>query len=302
MIETNNLEKNVPLSDNILDKWVVSMLNILIRKITERLDDYDTAEAIRLLFSFIEDLSTWYIKNSRRRFKSEDIGEKSSAINTLTYVLLNLSKLLAPLTPFISEMIYQKLKERGFANFESVHLDTWPDFDENLIDTEIHEKILLSREIVKRTLQLREKSKIPLRQILQKVRLRGVTLNEEYLDVIARAVNVREVIIENEDEKDLLVDLDLEITSELRLEGIARNLIRHVNNYRKKLKLSTKNRIDLYLTTKSQEILDSLENHEEKIKKQIQADNIFKNLEGKKGDKKFNINNHFIEAYIEVKN
>ncbi|MFX1377069.1 MAG: isoleucine--tRNA ligase [Promethearchaeota archaeon] len=302
MIEINDIKKEISFSKNILDKWIISMVNILIREVTERLDDYDTAEASRLFFSFIEDLSTWYVKNSRKRFKSKNLHEKSAAMNTLSYVLSNLSKLLAPLTPFISEMIYQKLRERGFVNLDSVHLESWPEFDEKLINLKIHEKMELSREIVKRSLELREKSKIPVRQILQKVTLRGVTLKYKYLDVIAGAINVRETIIKNENEKDLLVELDTKITSELRLEGITRNLIRHLNNYRKNLKLSTKNRIDLYLNTNSVEILKALENHEEKIKKLIQADNIFKNLEDKMRVKKFQIDGHQIEAYIEVKN
>ncbi|MFX1343822.1 MAG: isoleucine--tRNA ligase [Promethearchaeota archaeon] len=302
MIEVNDLNADSTISENILDKWVISLLNVLIRDVTLRLDDYDTAEVSRLFFSFVEDLSTWYLKNSRERFKNERLKEKLTAMNTLSYILSNLSKLLAPLTPFISEMIYKKLKDKGLVDLISVHLESWPSFDEKLINLKIHEKMDLTREIVKRSLELREHSKIPVRQILQKVVLNGVDLEREYLDVIASAINVRNVILENEKEKELLVDLDTEITSELKLEGIARNLIRHLNNYRKKLKLSTKNRIDLYLITKDKEILEALDTHKEKIKKLIQADNIFKSLESKAGSKQFKIDNNMVEVYIEVKN
>ncbi|MFX0081636.1 MAG: isoleucine--tRNA ligase [Candidatus Hodarchaeota archaeon] len=302
MIEINDLTVDLTISENILDKWIISLLNVLIRDITQRLDDYDTAEVSRLFFSFVEDLSTWYLKNSRERFKSENINEKLTAMNTLSYILSNLSKLLAPLTPFISEMIYKKLRERGLVDLISVHLESWPSFDEKLINLKIHEKMDLAREIVKRSLELRENSKIPVRQILQKVILKGVSLKKEYLDVIARVINVRNVIIENEEEKELLVDLDTEITSKLRLEGIARNLIRHLNNYRKKLKLSPKNRINLYLTTKDKEILEALDTHEEKIKNLIQADNIFKKVESNVDSKQFKIDNNLVEVYIEVKN
>lgn len=302
MIEINHMVNYLTFSENLLDKWIISLLNVLIRDVTERMDDYDTTEVCRLFFNFVEDLSTWYIKNSRDRFKSENTHKQSSAMNTLSYVLANLSKLLAPLTPFISEMIYQKLKERGIVSLSSVHLELWPHFDEKLIDFRIHEKMTLSREIVKRSLELRENSKIPIRQILQKVTINGVNLKNEYLDVIAAAINVKEVKIESGEENDLLVELDTEITSELKLEGIARNLIRHLNSYRKKLNLSTKNRINLYLTTNSKEVLQSLENHEEKIRKLIQADKIFKNVEGKRETKNIKIQNHIIEVYIEVKN
>ncbi len=302
MIKTNDLTNYSHLSNNILDKWIISLMNVLIREVTERMDDYDTAEVSRLFYNFVEDLSTWYVKNSRERFKSEDIQEKSSAMNTLSYILSNLSKLLAPLTPFIAEMIYQKLKERGFVHSNSVHLEFWPEFDDKPIDLRIHEKMELSREIVKRSLELREESKIPIRQVLQKLILRGATLEEEYLEVIAGAINVRNVKIEVGDKNDLIVELDTEITSELKLEGIARNLIRHLNNYRKKLNLSIRNRIDLFLTTSSTEILESLKYHGEKIKKLIQADNIFNTVEGKEGVKKIKIDNQIIEAYIEIKN
>jgi isoleucyl-tRNA synthetase len=302
IIEINDLTCNIVNSDNILDKWIISVLNTLIRDITLRMDDYDTAEVSRLFFNFVEDLSTWYLKNSRERFKTETKNEKLSAMNTLSYVLINLSKLLAPLTPFISEMIYQKLKDRGIATLISVHLESWPEFDENLINYEIHENMGLAREIVKRSLELRENSKFPVRQILQKLVLKGVSLKSEYLDVIAGAINVRDVIVEVGEEKEISVELDTEITSELRLEGIARNLIRHLNNYRKKLNLSTKNRIVLYLTTNNKEILEALKTHEERIKKLIQADKIIKNVEDNMDVRKFKIENNVIEAYIEVKN
>ncbi|MBY8985156.1 MAG: isoleucine--tRNA ligase [Candidatus Lokiarchaeota archaeon] len=302
MIEINDLAIDKTNSDNILDKWVISMLNVLIRQITLRMDDYDTAEVSRLFFSFVEDLSTWYLKNSRERFKSKIKNEKLSAMNTLSYILSNLSKLLAPLTPFISEMIYQKLKDKGITKLISVHLEPWPKFDEKLINLKLHEKMGLTREIVKRSLELRENSKIPVRQILNKITLEGVSLKDEYLDVIAKAINVRNVIVENGEEKELIVDLDTEITAELKIEGIARNLIRRLNNYRKKLNLSTKNRINLYLSTNNKEILEALETYEERIKKMIQADNIIMNIVDKMDVKKFKIDDNLIEAYIEVKN
>lgn len=299
--DIDNLIMDITYSDNILDKWIVSLLNSLIQDITQLMDDYDTAEVSRLFFNFIEDLSTWYIKNSRNRFKSENINEKLSAMKTLSYILYNLSKLLAPLTPFISEIIYQKLIEKGIANFESVHLELWPEFDERLIDSEVLKNMELTREVVKRSLELRENSKIPVRQVLNKVTIKGVNLEKKYLDVIAEAINVRNVNIEKGEKSEFLVELDTIITPELKLEGIARNLIRHLNNYRKKLNLSTKNRINLYLKTNDKDISEALEKHKEKIKKMIQAETIIQNMEGKEHIKKFKIENKVVEAYIEVK-
>ena len=301
LIDIDNLTMDIANSDNILDRWIVSSLNKLIQDITLLMDDYNTAEVSRLFFNFIEDLSTWYIKNSRNRFKSEIIKEKLSAMKTLSYILYNLSKLLAPLTPFISEKIYHKLKKRRLVNLKSIHLEYWPHFDEKLINSEVHKNMELTREIVQRSLELRNKSKIPVRQILNKVILRGINLETEYLDVILDAINVKKVLVEEGDEPELLVELDINITPELKLEGIARNLIRHLNNFRKKQNLSTKNRINLYLKTKDKEIIKALEKYAEKIKKMIQADKIIQFIEDKENLKEFKIENSVIQVYLEVK-
>jgi isoleucyl-tRNA synthetase len=266
------------------------------------MDDYDTAEVSRLFFNFIEDLSTWYIKNSRTRFKSEKMNEKSSAMNTLSYILYSLSKLLAPLTPFIAEIIYQELGKKGIAKLKSVHLEFLPEFEVELVDMEVLIIMDQTREVVKKSLEVRDKSKIPVRQVLNELKVKGISIENDYLDIIAEAINVKKVTTQTSDESEILVELDTEITPELKLEGIARNLIRNLNNYRKKLNLSTKNRIDLYIETCDTIILEALENYEEKIKKMIQADTIVKNLKGKQDLKKFKIDNNVVEVYIEVKN
>jgi len=302
MIENDNFKEDLEVSGNILDKWIISLLNVLIRDVTERLDDYDTAETSRLFFSFVEDLSTWYIKNSRDRLKSENRHEQVFAINTLSVVLTNLSKLLAPITPFISEMIYLKLKEKNIVYLESVHLESWPDFDEMLIDPNIQNQMNLTREVVRKSLELRESFKIPIRQVLQKITIRGINLNKEYFDVIAGAINVKDIILKTGKETDFSVELDTNITSELRLEGIARNLIRHLNNYRKKLKLSPKNRINLYFETNNSEILDAFEKFEERIKNLVQADKMINRIEGKSEVKQIKLGQDVVEVYIEIKN
>jgi isoleucyl-tRNA synthetase len=301
LIDDDNTISEITHFNNILDQWIVSLLNSLIKDVTRLLDDYDTAEVSRLFFNFIENLSTWYIKNSRNRFKSDNSNEKLSAMNTLSYVLKNLSKLLAPLTPFISEIIYQKLKDNRIVILESVHLELWPEFDEKLINQEVIEKMELTREIVKRSLELRDNAKIPVRQVLSKVKLKGVNLENEYLDIIAEATNVKKAIIESREDSELLVEIDTKITPSLRSEGLARNLIRNLNNYRKQLNLSTQNRINLYLKIIDKDLLKALEKHEKIIKKMIQADNIIQNLEGKQGIKKIKIENKIVEAYIEIK-
>jgi isoleucyl-tRNA synthetase len=300
LFETDKVSVKNPRSDNILDKWIINSFNNLIRDVTQRLDDYDTREASKLIIKFVEDLSTWYIKNSRIRFKSDVMDEQLATMNTLTYVLYNLSKILAPLTPFISEMIYQKLREKNLVKYESVHLDLWPDFDQSVSYPNLSVKMDLTKEIVQKSLELREKVKIPLRQVLQKIVLNGVSLEDEFLEIVSKALNVKEVVINNEDLPELTVELDTEITRELKLEGIARNLIRNVNNLRKKMKLSTKNRIKLYLTTEDDEILETISKYLDYIKKMVQADAVVNNVDNNRDSWVFKVNQSEVSTYIEV--
>ncbi len=300
LFEANNISIDNTKSTNILDKWILDLVNNLTRDVTQRLDDYDTREASKLIVNFVEEISTWYIKNSRTRFKSDMIREKLDAMNILTFVLYTLSKILAPLTPFISEMIYQKLREKNLVKYESVHLDVWPDFDQSLSFPFINDKMTLTKEIVQKSLELREKVKIPLRQVLQKITLNGVSLEEEYLELIKNTLNLKEVIIEDEDMDELTIDLDTEITRELKLEGIARNLVRNINNYRKKMRLSTSNRIKLYLTAEDDEILEAISKYQDYIKKQVQADVILNKLDKEIDIRTFKVNLSEVSTYLEV--
>jgi isoleucyl-tRNA synthetase len=300
LFEVNNVSIDKPKSGNVLDQWVINLVNNLTQDVTQRLDDYDPGEASKLIIKFVEELSTWYIKNSRNRFKSELMEEKLEALNTLSYVLYNLSKILAPITPFISEMIYQKLREKNLVQYESVHLDLWPGFDQSLSVPNLHAKMNLTKEIVQKSLELREKVKIPLRQPLKKIRLKGVSLEDEFLELVTKALNVKEVVIKNEDTAELTVELDTEITRELKLEGIARNLIRNINNHRKKMKLSTKNRIKLYLNAENDDILEAISKHQNYIKKMVQADVIFNKIDHNRDIRTFKVNQSEVSTYLEV--
>jgi isoleucyl-tRNA synthetase len=160
----------------------------------------------------------------------------------------------------------------------------------------------LTKEIVKRALELRDNARIPVRQVLNKVTLEGAFLDKNYLEVIKNAVNLKKIVIKKRENAELIVELDTKITPDLKLEGIARNLIRHLNYFRKQLNLSTKNRINLYLESNNKEIMEALEKYKNKIKRNIQADNITQNMEGKTNTKKFKIENQVVEAFIEVIN
>jgi isoleucyl-tRNA synthetase len=261
-------------SEHILDKWILSKLNLLTKTVTEALDKYDTVISCSEFLKFTDVLSTWYVRRSRDRFKSTDAKEKQDAISTLAYVLRTLSKLLAPTTPFISEEIHLSFRETSKDLPESVHLELWPEFDTSKIDEEINEKMDKTREVVSRALEARETAKIPIKQALASLTISGVKLEQEYLDLIADELNVKEVKVEKKAAETLTVELDTNITPELLREGIARELIRKVNNQRKKANLTINDQIVLHLHTNDADINKAFTEHKADILHSVQASSV----------------------------
>lgn len=234
----------------LLDKWIISELQMLIRDFNSHMENYELHKASRLLPKFVDNLSNWYIRRSRKRFwKSENDGDKNEAYQTLYYVLTELSKVMAPFTPFIAEEIY-----RNLTGEESVHLANFPTADEGLIDEKNNNDMQIVRETVNIGLQLRSKSGIKVRQPLSELRIKNYELSEELLDIIKEEVNVKSVEVCREFEiDDIKLDssleniyLNTEITPELKLEGQARELIRHIQEMRKEAGYEVDNRIKIW--------------------------------------------------------
>ncbi|MFZ2153719.1 MAG: isoleucine--tRNA ligase [Candidatus Moraniibacteriota bacterium] len=206
--------------NGLLDKWLVSELHMLIGEFNLHMENYELHKASRLLPKFIDNLSNWYIRRSRKRFwKSENDGDKTQAYQTLYYVLVELSKVMAPFTPFVAEEIYRNLKNvenvQDVQNVEikqsdtinstskamhqiqqlSVHLADFPVADESLIDEKLNTDMQAVREIVNIGLQLRAKSAIKVRQPLSELKIKNSELSEELLDIIKEEVNVKSIII-----------------------------------------------------------------------------------------------------------
>ena len=225
---------------NILDKWILSRLNNLIDKITKNLDEYNSAAASAAIEEFfIEDLSLWYIRRSRSRFqKPKDEEEKKEAVSTLYYVLLGLIKIIAPIMPFLSEEIYQELKTEDMP--ESVHLCDWPKTEKKLIDLELEEKMKQVRKIVALSLAERAQIGIKVRQPIASIKIKDkkfkIKNNEELLGLVKEEVNVKEIVFDERLEKE--IELNTEITQELRKEGEKREILRNIKDLRKKLGLS----------------------------------------------------------------
>jgi len=251
-------------SKHILDKWIISRLNFLTTGGGQSLDTFKVFEAARSIRDFINDFSTWYIRRSRDRFKSEDPKDRENALATTRFVLLELAKYMAPFTPFFAENIYLKLKEEE--DPESVHLCHWPKGGK--VDEEIIKSMEETRKIVSLALEKRMTADIKVRQPLSKLEIRNskseIRNKEEYLQLIKDEVNVKEIKFNGKLVEE--VELDTEITEELQKEGNTRGFIRAVQELRKNKNLVPSDTVELLVETddKGKEFLDSVS---EEIKK-----------------------------------
>ena len=231
----------------LLDKWVLSRLNNLIKTTTDSLDDYDAFAATRAIEEFVvNDFSTWYIRRSRDRIGSTapDGSDKFICYQTLYEVLLTLTKLMAPFAPFLAEEMYQNLAlsrvrpSRGSDPIQSVHLEGWPKIESNRIDEDLEGEMKAVREIVEKGHAARKDVGIKVRQPLAcanvKCQMSNVKLGEDLTQLIKDELNVKEVEF-TEGKRDLEVELDTALTPELRAEGEARDLVREIQKLRKKV-------------------------------------------------------------------
>ncbi|HAT74279.1 MAG: Isoleucine-tRNA ligase [Candidatus Moranbacteria bacterium GW2011_GWF2_36_839] len=246
---------------NLLDKWIISEMQMLIKNVDEKLEAYDVYSSAKSIEVFVDNLSNWYIRRSRKRFwKSENDGDKNEAYETLHYVLITLSKLMAPFTPFISEEIYRNLSSAvETQNFASVHLQDFPIADEKLIDERLNKEMEETRNIITEALQLRAKAGIKVRQPLSELLITNCELRAEFLDIIKEELNIKEVKFVGEFKMDDAqssssvenIKLNTEITLELKLEGQAREVIRFIQEMRKEAGYEVDNRIEIVYSGES---------------------------------------------------
>ncbi|MDQ3076791.1 MAG: class I tRNA ligase family protein, partial [bacterium] len=238
-----------PISPHVLDQWITARLNQITQEVTASLEKYELDRAARPFVLFIDDLSTWYLRRSRDRFKGDDILDRDNALLTIRYILRETAKLIAPFMPFMAEDLYQKVK--GKDGKESVHLESWPEPQE--ADQDIIVSMQKTRDIVSLGLEARAKVGIKVRQPLASLKVNIVGL---YIDLLKDEVNVKEIIEFAEEGK---VELDTTITPELKLEGQAREFIRSLQDLRKKAGLSPSDTISLTVDTSDEgkNIIDS---------------------------------------------
>ena len=161
-----------PESENVLDRWIVSSMETLIAEVTDAMDNYDLQKSVRPFVKFVEDLTNWYIRRSRRRFwKSTNDGDKLSAYRTLRYVLVQLSKVAAPFTPFIAEEIYRNLK--GKSDPDSVHLCDFPTANAAARDLDLERRMADVQAAVELGRRLRADNDLKVRQPISALKLAG---------------------------------------------------------------------------------------------------------------------------------
>jgi len=270
---------------NPLDIWIVSRLHQLVTDVEKGLDDYNLQDATKPILPFLDDASNWYVRRSRRRFwKSEDDGDKNDAYRTLHYVLVRLSYILAPFTPFLAEELYHNLT----GDDESIHLKDW--LPAGAVNEQVLADMSRTRELINNGLSLRMKqdehqASIKVRQPLQCAAYAGVKLAEYYEQIMAEELNVKEIRwIENLDEH--LADYDVtegviklenwieiskHLTPELKREGLMREVIRHVQSARKKAGLQVDDRIELGITSRDSEIAQAVDTFADTIKAETLA-------------------------------
>lgn len=236
-------------SNNVLDQWILARLNELVADASKYMDGYDFTRATRPMRQFVEDFSTWYVRRSRDRFKSEDEEDKQMALATTKYVLLTFSKVIAPVMPFIADSVYKGVG----GELESVHLEDWPESQK--VEEKIIETMTKTRDIVSLALEARAKAKLKVRQPLQKLVVKNdsAALYEPYVSLILDEVNVKEVVFDSKITEE--VELDTNLTPELKREGDVREFIRSVQQERKGLGLQQSDLISLEVDTKLNDLL-----------------------------------------------
>ena len=188
-----------------IDQWIVSRLNSVIKKVDEYLDDYEPTQAARAVENFVEELSNWYVRRSRRRFwKEGESHDKTSAYQTLCECLIDLSKLMSPIAPFTGEWLYQQLNDVVNLGDESVHISYYPTVEETAINKSLEHRMELARQISSMALSLRNKSEINVRQPLGRIILpmdneQERTAVNSVKKIILEEVNVKEIEFVDDD-------------------------------------------------------------------------------------------------------
>ncbi|MBI2057773.1 MAG: class I tRNA ligase family protein, partial [Candidatus Yanofskybacteria bacterium] len=255
-----NFHKNQPKSS--LDQWILSRLNQTIETATLAMESYDPTTATRSIESFVvEDFSKWWLRRSRSKFqKPESEGSLKESLALLRFLLLEISKLIAPFTPFIAEYLHKELHRGSKAGTDSVHLHDWLKADKKLINPDLEKEMDKIRQAVTVGLALRKEAKIKVRQPLKQLSSSIVAgLKLEYINLIKDEVNVKDVVVGPD-------KLDLNLDDALIYEGWARELIRQIQDMRKEAGYAFNDKVLARWHTENQELGSAVERWQDFIK------------------------------------
>lgn len=267
----------------VLDRWILAKWADLHAAATAELDAYNVVRPARAMVDFINDFSTWYLRRSRDRFKGNDADDKQAALAVTRYVFENLLKVMAPYIPFMTEHLYQKLyPEMG----KSVHLADWPVQQSLFTNAQVLNDMQAVRSVVELALAVRAETGLKVRQALERLLVtlpKGLKkLEPELQQLIAEEVNVKDVqvVAKLEDQPgyaskvgtEASVALKTDLSEELRMEGMARDIIRQVNALRKAAGLTIKDRVKIAYQTDSDFVEKALQTHEKTILESTLAD------------------------------
>lgn len=259
---------------NVMDKWIISKLNTLVKEVDEKLDKYDITSAALTIENFTDELSNWYVRRNRERYWGSDLSdEKIGAYVTLYKVLTTLCKIAAPFVPFITEEIYQNLVVGLDSKApESVHLCLWPEVDESVIDKKLENEMDLAYKIVKLGRSARNSANIKNRQPLSEMLISINTLPEYYSEIVKEELNVKKVELGAE----MSEYVDFEIKPNLPVLG------KQYGKLIPKIKqaISEKNQMDLANTVKNGGV-EYIEVEDTQI--ELNADNLLITMQGKEG-------------------
>jgi isoleucyl-tRNA synthetase len=355
---TDYPEGPTPASQSVLDRWILARVNQVAATVTRTLESSDTVNAAEAVDDLLDDLTNWYVRRSRRRFwKSEHDTDKQSAYATLYHVLVKLARLLAPFTPFVSEVIYQNLvRQMNNQAALSVHLTAWPQADNAMVDQTLLDEMFLAKQISSLGLAARSNAGLKVRQPLSRVLVYTAArrrLSAELVDIVKDELNVKALdfvsaahelvdyrilpdnkllgpkfgsrfpairlalaamdpgqvaeAVQDGDEIVLAVDgdtvhlsaqevlvqtqpaaglavaadklatvaVDTVLTPELKAEGLARELVRRIQDMRKKAGFNIEDRISLYYTTDSDDLAEVMRNWEAYIQNETLATQVF---------------------------
>lgn len=223
---------------HVMDQWIISRLHHTIATVTKNLDKFSTPPSILSLESFVTDLSTWYIRRSR---------DRNDNLSVLHYIFNNLSQILAPFIPFLSDTIYQNLHPNKTT---SVHLQDWPVSYPKLIKLSLEKQMQQTRELCRQIHAQRQTTAIKLRQPLAQATISGCQpLKPEFQQIILDETNIKKIIFQNTSDSNLHVNLDTKLTPKLIEEGEYRDFVRNIQVLRKEMGMKVNDKIIIYAPT-----------------------------------------------------